>query len=53
MYPTARSAKLQIVYGSKMSKTAALDTFTIQTFYMCMYYVVWLVAILKGGGSQL
>ena len=27
--PTARSAKLQLIYGLKMSKTATLDTFTI------------------------
>ena len=47
--PTARSAKLQLVYGLKMSKTAALDTFTIQTFYMYMYcmYGGWLLS--RGG----
>ena len=50
--PTARSTKLQLVYGLKMSKIAALDTFTIQTFYMYMYcmYGGWL---LSRGGSQL
>ena len=37
VFPNARSAKLQIVYGLNMSKIAALDTFTIQTFYMYMY----------------
>ena len=29
MSPTARSAKLHLIYGLKMSKTAALDTFTV------------------------
>ena len=27
--PTMRSTKLQLIYGLKMSKTAALDTFTV------------------------
>ena len=27
--PTARSAKLSLIYGLKMSKTATLDTFTV------------------------
>ena len=54
--PTACSVKLQLVYGLKMSKTAALDTFTIQTFYMYMYcmYGGWLLsrgaASFQGGG---
>ena len=49
--PTARSAKLQLVYGLKMSKTSTLDTFIIQTFYLYMYYVCgwWL---LSGGGGR-
>ena len=37
VFPTACSAKLYLVYGLKMRKTAILDTFTIQTFYMYMY----------------
>ena len=51
VFPPARSAKLQILYVLKMSKTAALDTFTIQTFYMYMYCVYgwW---IFSRGGSQ-
>ena len=27
--PTARSAKLQLIYGLKMSKTTTLDTFSV------------------------
>ena len=34
---SARSAKLQIVYGLNMSKTATLDTFTIQVFLHVPY----------------
>ena len=45
--PTMRSAKLQLVYGLKMSKTTALDTFTIQTFYLYMHCVYgwWLLSM--------
>ena len=32
------SSKLKIIYGSKMSKTADLDTIPIQIFYIHMYY---------------
>ena len=41
-----RSAKLQLVYGLNMSKTAALDTFSIQTF-TCIG-----IAGMVGGYSQ-
>ena len=37
----ARSAKLQIVYGLKMSKTAALNIFTIQTLLRVQVLRVW------------
>ena len=50
--PTVRSAKLQLIYGLKMSKTAALDTFTVyKVFYFCMYcmYGWWLLS--RGGGG--
>ena len=50
--PTTHSAKLQLVYGLKMSKTSALDTFTIQTFYLYIHLLhVWMVATLKGAAS--
>ena len=32
--PTLRSAKFQLIYGLKMSKTAALDTFTVYICYL-------------------
>ena len=32
--PTVRSVKLQLVYDLKVSETATLDTFTVQTFYL-------------------
>ena len=44
--PPARSAKLKIIYGSKTSKTAYLDTISIQIFTStCIMYMV-------GGYSQ-
>ena len=49
VFPNARSAKLQILYGLNMSKIAALETFTIQTFHVYMYYTYgwWLFS--RGG----
>ena len=50
-----QSAKLKIVIYELMSKTANLDTFTIQTF--CMYYVlrtcvaIYGLWLLSRGGS--
>ena len=35
MTPPPHSVKLQIIYGLKMSETADLDTFTIQTCISC------------------
>ena len=46
MSPPMRSAKLKIIYGSKTSKTADLDTISIQIFYihMCYVYGWWLLS---------
>ena len=49
MSPTARSAKLQLIYGLKMSKTAALDTFNRLNLLLVHVLHVWMVATLKGG----
>ena len=47
-----RSAKLKIIYGSKTSKTADLDTISIQILYIHMYYVYgWWLYTLKGEGG--
>ena len=48
--PPTRSVKLKIIYGYKVSKTADLDTISIQFFYIHVYYVYgwWL---LSGGGG--
>ena len=44
--PIARSAKLQLIYGLEISKTATLDTFTFKSFtYACM-------TCMDGGYSQ-
>ena len=45
MSPTAHSAKLKLIYGSKMSKTAALDTLNILFVHAC-------IACMDGGYSQ-
>ena len=45
--PTTRSAKLQLIYGLKMSKTATLDTHCLLVHVLH----VWMVATLKGGGG--
>ena len=37
--PPVYSTKLNINYGWKTSKTADLDTISIQIFYIHMYYV--------------
>ena len=44
--------KLKIMYGSKTSKTADLDTISIQIFYIHMYYVYgwWLLS--RGAGDK-
>ena len=47
---TALSAKLQLVYGLTISKTSALDTFTIQIFYMYMYCMYQCGLLSVGGG---
>ena len=39
------------IYGSKMSKTADLDTISIQIFLHPHVLCIWLVATLKGGGQ--
>ena len=51
MSPPTRIARLKIIYGLKMSKTADLDNFFHSNFYIYMYNVC-LVATLKGGGGQ-
>ena len=50
VHPTMYSAELQIVYGFKMSKTAALDTHHSNFSHVHVHVHVlrvWLVAILR------
>ena len=59
MSPSTQSAKLKIIYGLKMGKTADLDTFfPFKLFtFTCMYnvYVWWLLSMgadsFRGGGG--
>ena len=53
LLPPARSAKLKKIYGSKTSKTADLDTISIQIFIRPHVLCIRLVATLKGGGQLL
>ena len=46
--PPARSTKLKRIYGSKMSKTANLDTISI---HIPMYYVYGWWLLPRGGGQ--
>ena len=50
---TARSAKLKVIYGSKTSKTAVLDTISIQFFFLQSTCVMHMVGGYSQGGSQL
>lgn len=49
MTPPPHSMKLQIIYGLKMSETADLDTFTIQTCISCIACMVGSYS--QGGGE--
>ena len=54
MFPPAQSAKLKIIYVKKEQKSAYLDTFAIQTFYiayMVCGYSQRGQAASKGGGE--
>ena len=51
LLPPARSAKLKKIYGSKTSKTADLDTISIQIFIRPHVLCIQLVATLKGAAS--